>query len=102
MHLFVLSIAIRTGLFAEERFLGRVLDGWGIDAQDFTRNKLPHLLVVAFTGFVLSRLLRLITARMIHVAERHARGQRLGNVKATLLRRDSGWTKVFEGGVVTE
>jgi hypothetical protein len=37
-----------------------------------------------------------------YVAERHARGQRLGNVKATLLRRDSGWTKVFEGGVVTE
>ena len=36
-----------------------------------------------------------------YVAERHARGQRLGNVKATLLRRDSGWTEVFEGGVVT-
>jgi moderate conductance mechanosensitive channel len=72
MHSFVHLLAIRTGLFAEGRFLGRVLDGWGIDAQEFTRNKLPHLLVVAFIGFVLSRLLRLITARMIRVAERHA------------------------------
>jgi moderate conductance mechanosensitive channel len=72
MPLFMFSIAIRTGLFAEERFLGRVVDGWGIDAQEFTRNKLPHLLVVAFIGFVLSRLLRMVTARMIRVAEHHA------------------------------
>jgi small conductance mechanosensitive channel len=72
MHPFVLYLAARTGLFAEERFLGRVADGWAIDAQEFVRVRLPHLLIVALIGFVLSRLLHLITARMIHVAEQHA------------------------------
>jgi len=60
------------GLFAEGRFLGRVADEWGIDAQEFVRTKLPHLFMVAIIGFVLSRLLHLITARMIRVAEQHA------------------------------
>ena len=72
MHLFVSLLAARTGVFAEERFLGRVIDGWAIDAEGFTRNRLPHLLVVALIGFVLSRLLSLTTARMIRVAEQHA------------------------------
>lgn len=72
MHSFALLFAVRTGLFAEGRFLGRVLDGWAIDAQDFVRDKLPHLFMVAVIAFVLSRFLHLITARMIHVAEQHA------------------------------
>ena len=72
MHLFVSLLAARTGVFAEERFLGRVIDGWAIDAEGFTRNRLPHLLVVALIGFVLSRLLSLTTARMIRVDEQHA------------------------------
>lgn len=72
MHSFALLFAVRTGLFAEGRFLGRVLDGWAIDAQDFVRDKLPHLFMVAIIAFVLSRFLHLITARMIHVAEQHA------------------------------
>jgi small conductance mechanosensitive channel len=59
-------------LFAEGRFLGRVADEWVIDAQEFVRTKLPHLFMVAVIGFVLSRLLHLITARMIRVAEQHA------------------------------
>jgi small conductance mechanosensitive channel len=72
MHLFVSLVAARTGIFAEERFLGRVIDGWAIDGEAFTRNRLPHLLVVAVIGFVLSRLLRIVTARMVRIAERHA------------------------------
>jgi hypothetical protein len=36
-----------------------------------------------------------------YLAARHARGERLGNVKAMLLRRDSGWAEVFEGELVT-
>jgi small conductance mechanosensitive channel len=72
MHLFVTLLAARTGIFAEERFLGRVIDGWAVDAEGFTRNRLPHLLIVALIGFVLSRLLSLVTARMIHVAEQRA------------------------------
>ena len=70
MLLFLL--AARIGWFAEGRFLGRVLDGWVVDAQEFIRYKLPHLLVVAAIAFLLNWLLRLITHRMIRVAERHA------------------------------
>ena len=70
MHPFLL--AARTGLFAEGRFLGKVLDEWTVDAQEFIHTKLPHLLVIAVIAFILSRLLRLLTTRMIHVAEQHA------------------------------
>jgi len=72
MQLFVSMLATRTGIFAEERFLGRLVDGWATDAEGFTRTKLPHLIVVALIGFILSRLLRLVTSRMIHVAEQRA------------------------------
>jgi len=82
MHSFVLLLATRTGWFAEERFLGKLLDQWTIDAQEFIHSKLPHLFIVAMIGFVLSRLLRLITARMIHIAEQHAAGPaRVSQVK---------------------
>jgi small conductance mechanosensitive channel len=77
-----LSLAARTGLFAEGRFLGRVVDEWADDAQEFLHTKLPHLLVVAVVAFILSRLLRLITARMIHLAEQHApEANRISQVK---------------------
>jgi small conductance mechanosensitive channel len=72
MHLFVFLLAARTGWFAEGRLMGRVLDEWGVDAQEFIRLKLPHLFVVALVAFVLIRLLRLITFHMIRVAERHS------------------------------
>ena len=72
MHPMVFLFAARTGWFAEGRLLGRVLDEWGVDTQEFLHVKLPHLLVVALIGLVLSRLLRLVTSRMIHIAEEHA------------------------------
>jgi len=65
-------ILVRSGLFAEGRFLGRVFDEWASDAQEFVRFKLPHLLLIAIITFILMRLLRIITLRMIRVAERHA------------------------------
>lgn len=70
MHPFLL--AARTGWFAEGRFLGKVMDEWVVDAQEFIRIKLPHLLVIAAIAFLLSRLLRLVTFHMIRVAERHS------------------------------
>jgi small conductance mechanosensitive channel len=80
MHLFLL--AARTGWFAEGRFLGRVLDEWVIDAQEFIRIKLPHLVVIAVIAFVLSRLLRLVTFQMTRAAERHAASpDHIGQVK---------------------
>jgi small-conductance mechanosensitive channel len=74
--------AVRTGWLADDRFMGRVLDEWISDTQEFIRGKLPHLLVVALIAFVLNRLLRLFTVRMIVIAERHAAGRsRMAQVK---------------------
>ena len=70
------------GWFAEGRFLGKVLDEWAADTQEFIRLRLPHLLLVVVIAFVLSRLLRIITHRMIRVAELHAGSQaRVSQVK---------------------
>jgi len=75
-------IAIRYGIFKEGRFMGKVLDEWIVDTQEFLRTKLPHLIVVALIAFVLSRLLRLGTRHMIRVAEHHSAGPgRMGQVK---------------------
>jgi small-conductance mechanosensitive channel len=66
-----IDLALRTGLFAEGRFLGKVLDQWIDDIQEFIHSKLPHLLLIAIIAFVLSRLLRLTASRMIYIAEQH-------------------------------
>lgn len=65
-------LAVRFGLFSEGRFMGRVLDEWINDTQEFVRLKLPHLLVAALIAFVLYRILSMITSRMIRIAEAHA------------------------------
>ena len=79
LHFF---LAARTGWFAEGRFLGRVLDEWAVDAQEFIRIKVPHLLVIAAIAFLLNRLLRLLTFHMTRVAERHSASPgRIGQVK---------------------
>ena len=81
MYSFAL-FAIRSGLFAEGRFMGKVLDEWINDIQEFVRLKLPHLVVVAIVALVLARLLRLVTNSMIRIAERHAAGSaRVSQVK---------------------
>ena len=67
MHPF--QLAARMAWFAEGRFLGKVMDECAIDAQEFIHTKLPHLLLVALIAFFLNRLLRVITFRMIHLAE---------------------------------
>lgn len=72
----------RSGLFAEGRFMGKVLDEWIDDTQEFVRSKLPHLLVAALIGFVLYRVLAIVTARMIRIAEQHAAAHsRIGQVR---------------------
>src|SRR3984885_9607857 len=67
-------IMLRWGWFQEGRFLGRVLDEWIYDSQEFIRTRLPRLIVIAFIAFILSRLLRLATSRMIHVSEKSGAG----------------------------
>lgn len=70
MHPFLL--AARSGWFAEGRFMGKVLDEWIVDTQEFVRSKLPHLLLAAIIAFALYRLLNMISNRMIRIAEQHA------------------------------
>lgn len=80
--MFPLLLMVRNGWLADGRFMGRVLDEWADDAQEFVRNKMPHLLMVAIIAILLSRLLRLVTVRMIHVAEQHGAGPgRISQVK---------------------
>ena len=52
--------------------MGKVLDEWVGDAQEFVRTRLPRLVMVAIIAFVLVRVLSLITGRMVRIAERHA------------------------------
>lgn len=70
------------GLFRENQFMGRVIDEWASDSQEFVHTKLPHLLGILIIVLVLNKLLRIITRRMVRVAERHAAGPgRIGEVK---------------------
>jgi moderate conductance mechanosensitive channel len=68
MYLF--AILIRSGLFAEGRFLGKILDEWIDDLQEFIHAKLPHLIVVIVIAIILTRIITLVTSRMATVAER--------------------------------
>ncbi len=62
---------LRNGIFAEGRFMGRVLDEWINDAQEFVHRKLPHLVVMIVIAVLLSRLLSFVTARTVRIAEKH-------------------------------
>jgi len=80
MHSFL--AAFRWGIFSEGRFLGKILDEWIVDSQEFIRLKLPHLVVVVVIAIVLYRILRLVTFHMTRVAERHAASpERINQVK---------------------
>ncbi|MFP5207694.1 MAG: mechanosensitive ion channel family protein [Acidobacteriota bacterium] len=59
---------------AEGGFLEKLLNEWSTDGQEFIHTTLPRLIVIALIAFLLSRLLRVITHRMIRVAEQHAVG----------------------------
>ena len=75
-------LVMRWGMFQEGRFLGKVLDEWIADSQEFVHTKLPKLIVIAIIAFIFNRLLRLITHHMARLAERSAAGPgRLAEVK---------------------
>jgi small conductance mechanosensitive channel len=65
-------LTVRSGWFADGRFMGKVLDEWISDTQEFIRLKLPHLVIAAVIGFVLYRILSIVTTRMVRIAESHA------------------------------
>jgi len=64
------AMLIRTGVFAEGRFLGKVLDEWISDAQEFVHLKLPHLLTICLIAFFLTRIIAASTRRLIQIADR--------------------------------
>jgi small conductance mechanosensitive channel len=68
--MFVFAMMIRTGLFAEGRFLGKILDEWIVDLQEFIHTKLPHMVVICLIAFVISRIIAGGTSRMITIADR--------------------------------
>jgi moderate conductance mechanosensitive channel len=76
------SLAMRWAAIEQGHFLGKVLDEWTADSQEFLHTKLPRIIVIAAIAFLLNRLLQVITHRMVRVAEQHADGPaRLGEVK---------------------
>jgi moderate conductance mechanosensitive channel len=89
-------LAMRSGWFAEGHFMGKVLDEWIYDTQEFIHSKLPHLLVAALIAFVLYRILSVITARMIRIAEQHAAAHsRIAQVKTMAgVIRNTGLTVI--------
>ena len=71
----------RWGIFAEGRFMGRVLDLWINDLEEFVHRRLPHLIVMVVIAFVLSRLLKLATGRAVRMAEHSGSPARVGQVR---------------------
>lgn len=49
-------------------------DKWIADLQDFIRQALPKVIVVLIFAWIATRLLKLITNRVLKIAERHAGG----------------------------
>jgi small conductance mechanosensitive channel len=63
------AMMIRTGLFSEGRFLGKILDEWIADGQEFIHTKLPHMIVIFVIALVLSRVIAGGTNRMVTIAD---------------------------------
>ena len=75
-------LALRWGVFKEGRFLGKVLDEWIADSQEFLHTKLPKLIVIAIIAFVINRLMGLVTTHMTRMAERSVAGPgRMAEIK---------------------
>lgn len=69
-------------LFQGGSFMERVAAEWAADGQEFVHSKLPHLIAIAIIALLLNKLLRIVTRRMVRVAETHAAGPgRLAEVK---------------------
>jgi small conductance mechanosensitive channel len=64
------AMLIRTGIFAEGHFLGKIVDEWGNDSEEFVHIKLPHIVVIVMLAFILSRLIAALTNRMVRVGEK--------------------------------
>ncbi len=81
LHALFLEI-VRWGILRPDGFVGKILDEWTSDSQEFIHVKLPRLLVIGVIAILFSRVLRLVTYHMTHLAEQSAAGPgRLAEVK---------------------
>lgn len=60
-------------LWLESQFMGKVVSEWIADGQELL-HKLPRLICIAIIALVLNKLLRLVTRRMVRIAEQHDAG----------------------------
>jgi small conductance mechanosensitive channel len=75
-------LTIQWAIFQQGHFLGKVLNEWIDDSQEFLHTELPKLIVIALIAFILSRFLHLLTAHMNRVAQASAAGpERMAEVK---------------------
>src|SRR6202012_5827735 len=70
VKMMLFAMIMRSGIFAEGRFLGKILDEWINDLQEFVHVKLPHLIMLIIIAVVLTRVITLVTRRVIKIAER--------------------------------
>lgn len=68
--MYLLAMLTRSGIFAEGRFLGKILDEWIVDAQEFIHTKLPRLIVLFAVLFIFIRINAAVTRRVIAAADR--------------------------------
>lgn len=73
------ALAVQLSVAGPNRFMGRVVDEWFVDGQEFVHAKLPRLIAIALIALLLNKLLNMITRRMVRVAETH--GGRVSEVK---------------------
>lgn len=55
-------------------FFRAIDDKWLSDLQDFIRVALPKIVVIVIFSWILTRLLKIITSRVVKVAEKHSGG----------------------------
>ena len=60
--------------FGPREFFAQVDKKWLADLQEFVRADLPRIVVILIGAWVLARVLKLITGRMVRLAESRARG----------------------------
>ena len=60
--------------FAPHEFFSSLNTEWVDDLREFVRSVLPKILVTALGAWLLTRVLKIITGRVIRVAERHSTG----------------------------
>lgn len=69
-------------VWLRSEFMGKVINEWMADSQEFLHSKLPRLIGIAILVLILNKVLNVLTRRMVRVAEKHGAGAgRLAEVK---------------------